>query len=49
MAVQFTRPDDYGRNYLGHEQGDAIDAVLAAAGYTFRLWPAAGSVDRHLS
>ena len=26
-----------GRNYLAHEQGDAINAVLAAAGYNFRL------------
>ncbi len=26
-----------GRNYLGHRQGDAINAVLAAAGYNFRL------------
>ena len=25
------------RNYLGHRQGDAINAVLAAAGYNFRL------------
>lgn len=25
------------RNYLAHEQGDAINAVLAAAGYNFRL------------
>ena len=25
-----------GRNYLAHEQGDAINAVLAAAGYNFR-------------
>ena len=31
-----------GRNYLAHTQGDAINAVLAAAGYNFRLlltWP----------
>jgi len=26
-----------GRNYLAHEQGDAINAVLAAVGYNFRL------------
>jgi transposase, IS5 family len=26
-----------GRNYLWHQQGDAINAVLAAAGYNFRL------------
>ena len=26
-----------GRNYLAHQQGDAINAVLAAAGYNFRL------------
>ena len=26
-----------GRNYLAHRQGDAINAVLAAAGYNFRL------------
>ena len=26
-----------GRNYLWHRQGDAINAVLAAAGYNFRL------------
>ena len=26
-----------GRNYLAREQGDAINAVLAAAGYNFRL------------
>jgi IS5 family transposase len=26
-----------GRNYLAHEQGDAINAVLAAAGYNFCL------------
>jgi IS5 family transposase len=26
-----------GRNFLAHEQGDAINAVLAAAGYNFRL------------
>ena len=26
-----------GRNYLAHTQGDAINAVLAAAGYNFRL------------
>ena len=26
-----------GRNYLSHRQGDAINAVLAAAGYNFRL------------
>src|SRR5260221_3709937 len=26
-----------GRNYLAHSQGDAINAVLAAAGYNFRL------------
>lgn len=25
-----------GRNYLWHPQGDAINAVLAAAGYNFR-------------
>jgi len=25
-----------GRNYLWHRQGDAINAVLAAAGYNFR-------------
>ena len=25
-----------GRNYLTHEQGDAINAILAAAGYNFR-------------
>jgi len=26
-----------GRNYLAHAQGDAVNAVLAAAGYNFRL------------
>jgi transposase, IS5 family len=26
-----------GRNFLAHEQGDAINAVLATAGYNFRL------------
>jgi transposase, IS5 family len=26
-----------GRNHLAHEQGDAINAILAAAGYNFRL------------
>ena len=26
-----------GRNYLWHRQDDAINAVLAAAGYNFRL------------
>jgi IS5 family transposase len=26
-----------GRNYLAHEQGDAINAILAAAGYNFSL------------
>ena len=26
-----------GRNYLAHQQGDAINAVLAAAGYNFRI------------
>jgi transposase, IS5 family len=25
-----------GRNFLAHTQGDAINAVLAAAGYNFR-------------
>ncbi len=25
------------RNYLAHEQGDAINPILAAAGYNFRL------------
>ena len=25
------------RNYLAHEQGDAINAILAAVGYNFRL------------
>jgi IS5 family transposase len=25
-----------GRNYLAHRDGDAINAVLAAAGYNFR-------------
>jgi transposase, IS5 family len=25
-----------GRNYLAHASGDAINAVLAAAGYNFR-------------
>jgi IS5 family transposase len=25
------------RNYLAHSQGDAINAILAAAGYNFRL------------
>jgi hypothetical protein len=25
-----------GRNHLAHASGDAINAVLAAAGYTFR-------------
>jgi transposase, IS5 family len=25
------------RNYLAHEQGDAVNAILAAAGYNFRL------------
>ena len=26
-----------GRNYLAHNQGDAINAILAATGYNFRL------------
>ena len=26
-----------GRNYLAHRAGDAINAVLAGAGYNFRL------------
>ncbi|GLS39757.1 hypothetical protein GCM10010869_53540 [Mesorhizobium tianshanense] len=26
-----------GRNYLAHTQGDAINAILAAAGYNFSL------------
>src|SRR4051812_9104635 len=26
-----------GRNYLAHQQGDAINPILAAAGYNFRL------------
>ena len=26
-----------GRNYLAHSTGDAINAVLAAVGYNFRL------------
>jgi IS5 family transposase len=26
-----------GRNYLAHAEGDAINAILAAAGYNFRL------------
>ena len=26
-----------GRNYLAHAQGDAINAILAAAGYNFSL------------
>lgn len=26
-----------GRNYLAHEQGDAINPILAAIGYNFRL------------
>ena len=26
-----------GRNYLAHSAGDAINAVLAAVGYNFRL------------
>ena len=26
-----------GRNYLAHESGDAMNAILAAAGYNFRL------------
>jgi IS5 family transposase len=26
-----------GRNYLAHRAGDAINPVLAAAGYNFRL------------
>ena len=26
-----------GRNYLAHQPGDAINAILAAAGYNFRL------------
>ena len=25
------------RNYLAHEQGDAINPILAAIGYTYRL------------
>ena len=25
------------RNYLAHKQGDAINPILAAAGYNFRL------------
>jgi hypothetical protein len=32
-----------GRNYLAHATGDAVNAVLAAAGYNFRrllAWPA---------
>ena len=26
-----------GRNYLAHRMGDAINAILAAVGYNFRL------------
>ena len=26
-----------GRNYLAHSEGDRINAILAAAGYNFRL------------
>ena len=26
-----------GRNYLAHSQGDTVNAILAAAGYNFRL------------
>ncbi len=26
-----------GRNYLAHSQGDAVNAILAAAGYNFSL------------
>ena len=26
-----------GRNYFAHQQGDAVNAILAAAGYNFRL------------
>jgi len=26
-----------GRNYLAHQMGDAINAILAAVGYNFRL------------
>ena len=29
-------PDRMGRNHLAHASGDAINAVLAAAGYNFR-------------
>src|SRR5262249_40550620 len=29
-------PPRMGRNYLAHASGDAINAVLAAAGYNFR-------------
>lgn len=27
----------HGRNYLAHSHGDAVNAILAAAGYNFRL------------
>jgi hypothetical protein len=31
-----------GRNHLAHASGDAITAVLAAAGYNFRRLPSHG-------
>jgi hypothetical protein len=37
-AKQFKRvKPSMGRNYLAHQFGDAINAVLAAVGYNFRL------------
>src|SRR5215472_9121674 len=35
-----------GRNYLAHASGDAINAVLAAAGYNFRRLLACDRVGR---
>jgi hypothetical protein len=40
-----------GRNHLAHAQGDAINAVLAAAGYNFRrllAWLAGFFVRRNM-
>jgi len=38
MLGHHSLKDDHrmGRNYLAHTSGDAINAVLAAAGYNFR-------------
>src|SRR5205807_2024385 len=36
VSVANTLAHAMGRNYLGHREGDAINAVLAAVGYNFR-------------